>query len=979
MADKSFMTRKGGTIGELRTAATVATTDAISNAAGAGRGAVNSFADLVVNQAGAGRGLINPAFAIPGSPFAHLTDNVVVNGKSADSDAINLNTAFRPNILDNYDVVTYHWKFFMVTNDAASTGAIFSDDVQTIIAESGVSDLTIDKVEIRSITTPSVESGTGTSTNVKFEIVEPAGAGLIDKIFYQSLALGIGNWNVMPFYLQLQFRGRSPTTSEADDGSPGSVGSLRWVYPVKITSIKANVTTVGTRYEFECIIYNEYAQSNTVFSLQHPVVLNDLSTFTDAMAKLQYQLNDDQFYRLIDNNSIPDSYRIIVDPVLTTADYNITPADSNTNSRRNDSTVEFDGKNATFVPGTSIDKIIDTLLSQTNGFQKSMLNAQVPGADGQTMSSEVNQMKNFWRIITETRPLKFDPRRNDYAREYSIYVVQYDIGILDQNTFQDTAPPTTLVDERKRLMTYVKKSILRKKYNYIFTGLNDQILNFDIKINNAFAVATARMGGIYFNAAMADKGVVTHDHSVDEAYVTSKIQRAISLQNTASKATQVEANNAIDEANSAIDKANLPDIEKIRLIKLLQQSKPESRLNYVNELQTAGGLTNTFNLAKANAAGAIGNIGGGLSSIGGIGSIGGTISSVAGGLTNSITNSISSVESNVLGNLGGLTSKLNLSTALNAAQLIAKGTATPRDQKVTQQNKNFISDVDIRSPAAQKAYTDYVNGIKGKLRPVARVDSMQQRQVGLGVESNSNSGIQKLSSMFSVALHSSYDTSFAQITLSIKGDPFWLFPQPYTDVSARIYNSLKPDADAIAQIKRGHFTAVDSANIYGTDNFILIRFRTPRTFTLENNPDSSNPNADVETFSGVFKVVSIINKFESGKFHQELTCIMDYNINILNFMAEIEGNAQTKDTPATAGGLTLKSLIPATAISAQRILGDSGIKGIQDSISSAASSFGSLPSISSLSSIASIGTNLASNIPTSIPSVLSGLPNKFFG
>lgn len=816
------------------------------------------------------------------STFVHNTQNVVANG---DGDSVvNLSTAFVPNILDNYDVVTYHWKFFMVDNDSASSGDIFNVAAQTIIAESGVSDLTIDKVNLRSISTPSVESGTGTSTQVKFEIVEPAGAGLIDKIFYQSLALGIGNWNVMPFYLQLQFRGRTPLTSEADDG-PGTIGGLRWIYPIKITNIKANVTTVGTRYEFECIIYNEYAQSNTVFSLQHPVVLNELSTFQDAMMKLVQQLNDDQFYQCIDYVGIPDSYKIIVDPAIQ--QYSITPPTNNSNTARNNGYVTFEGKTATFVQGTGIDKIVDALLSNTNEYQTKLLGAQVPGADGQNMNAETSQMKDFWRVITETRPLKYDPRRNDYAREYRIYVISYKIGILDQDTFQDAAPPTTLDAEKKRLMTYIRNNILKKKYNYIFTGLNDQIWNFDIKINNAFAVAVNRMGGIYFNSAMADKGVVNQNNSILEADVTAKIQRAISFQNTADKASSTEAGVAMVQAVVAINTANTTLDEKARLLDLLNHSKPESRLQYVKDRQTTGGIADTFNLAKQNA----------------------------------------------------------------------KNRANP--------DLTFISDVDPSSTAAKQAYQNYAQNIKGKLRPVARVEQLQQRQVGLGVDSNSNSGLQKLSSMFAVALHSSYDTSFASTTITIKGDPFWLFPQPYTDSGSatRIYHSLESSADqaaAIAYIKNAQNTVNNAVNIYGSDNFIIIRFRTPRVFTFDANPDSNNPNVDVETFSGVFKVVSITSTFDTGKFQQELHCLLDYNINILNFMDQIEGNAKKQDVPATPEDLTQSQQIPSTAIIEPRIMGSA------DSISP-------IP----LTVINSIGGQGSSNIPTSTPNILSGLPTRF--
>ena len=113
-----------------------------------------------------------------------------------------------PNILDNYDTITYHWKLFIVSPESTANGAILDVKNQTIIAESGVTDLTIDKVEIGGVVTPSAEGGTGTSTIVKFEIIEPSGAAMLDKLFYEAISLGVGNWAVMPLYLQLEFRAR---------------------------------------------------------------------------------------------------------------------------------------------------------------------------------------------------------------------------------------------------------------------------------------------------------------------------------------------------------------------------------------------------------------------------------------------------------------------------------------------------------------------------------------------------------------------------------------------------------------------------------------------------------------------------------------------------------------------------------------------------------------------------------------------------
>jgi len=836
-----------------------------------------------------------------GSQFTHDSENTVVSSKPSDN--IKLNKAFLPNILDNYDAVTYHWKLFITTPAASSSGNIFDLGSQTIIAESGVTDLTIDNVEIRSLVTPSVECGTGTSTNVKFQVKEPGGASMIDRIFYQSLALGIGNWNVMPFYLQLQFRGRTPGTSEADDSAPGTISSLRWLWSLKISDIKVNVTNVGAVYDFTATIYDELAQSNAHYVLQFPVVLDNLKNFGDAMTKLTEKLNGDEIYRMLGTCSIPNSYKIIVDPDI--AGFEITPGNSNTNSVRNNSTVSFEGKNCQLPAGTSVDKIIDALLANTDQFQTLINHSPTPGSPGVTMPEEKGQMKELWRIITETRPLAYDPRQKNFAKEFTIYVVKYDLGVLSANTFQDLAGEKTIDVERKRLMTYINKSILRKKYNYIFTGLNDQVVNFDIKINNAFVAAVNRMDGIYFNTAMADKGPVTHNHSADEGALLEKVRLAMSLQNNASTSTTTAAKTAMEEATTAVATANISDNEKKRITKLLSVSKPESRNNFLKDATKLGGIDVDGEFARV--------------------------------------------------------------------KLQSKSIATPVKEKTTDKNLSFISDIDIGGIAAKNAYTEYLKGIKGQLRPVARMDTMQQRQIGLGVESNSNSGLQKLSNMFAVALHSSMDVSFAQINLSIKGDPFWLFPPPILQGDERIYNSLKlSEREAITSITRGHFNRKDSVNILGTDNFIIVRFRTPRIFNTEETPEGDPTFSDVEMFSGVFKIVSITSRFNAGLFRQELNCLIDHNINVINFMKEIEGISAEQDKPSVTTDLLNRQQIPKTSVKLDKVIMGSAAEKVK----------GLVPvNFENISAINTLGPGImnqaASNIPSAVPNIITGLPNIF--
>lgn len=749
-----------------------------------------------------------------------LRQNAFVNN-GATQDEYTLD--FLPNILDNFDQYTYHWKLFITSLEDASSGDVLLPSKQIIIAESGVSDLTIDKVEFHGIAVPSAEAGTGTQTLVKFEIVEPSGAGLLDKMFYQAVSLGIGNWLVMPCFLQLEFRGRDPENSNAIPGGQlNGLGGLRWVWPIKLTNSKAKVDHVGTKYEFDAVVYDELAQSNSYFAIQHNTHLQGLTTFGSAMADLEEKLNADQYEKLIDNYSIPDSYKIIVDPILAVIPL-IRPTDNTSTSFGGDFVV-FKEKTATYNSGTGIDKIVDSLLGNTEVMQKKMQGSATSSSTPKTASELPDQMKKLWRIVTETRPIAYDQLRQDNAVAITVYIVEYDIGMTDVNASQTGQTPETLPAARKRFTEYANKKILNKKYNYMFTGLNDQVITFDLNMNFSFAASLSRFGGIYYESAIKMIGVAqAKDRAEKEQTAADKVRKIIQFVNDAKSGTKVEAQ--IKEGQEYLAKTDIDPVLKSRYQALLANVRPAQRVKFTQDIVAAEGIG-------------------------------------AGGATD---------------------------TSLVSARKRAQSLAAPVN------GLRFISDVDITS-AETKAADNLMQALrKGKLRPVPFRESQNENTLAFSTDASSDAGRSRVANVFATALYSTLDASLQNIKLTVKGDPYWLFPRNINVGATRLpYKSaMSSQADAIDEIKFAHRKHKNSVNLFGTDNFIVIRFRTPKIYN--ETTGVTDPYTEVETFSGVYKVISIISKFEAGQFSQELTCILDPMINLADFLKDIEAANQRPD------------------------------------------------------------------------------------
>lgn len=820
--------------------------------------------------------------AIPETPYTHKK---IDNNPSASAEEIRID--IHPNVLDQYDVYTYHFKLFLTSTEDAAEGKVLEPESQSIIVENGVTDVSIDKVEMQGIAVPSLQAGTGTQTLVKFEILEPGGAGLLDKMYYESVSLGIGNWLVTPMYLQMEFRGRDEETSEAlISGDPGALTGLRWVWPVKITNMKASVSTGGTKYEVDAIFYDELAQANAYFVVQHNTVLSGLETFGKAMRQLQEKLNLDSYIQTLDSYSIPDTYEIVVDSDLENIPI-VRPNGNQSTSRAGDY-INLAEKTGTYNAGTSIDKIVDSLLLSSDVFGSKTQSSSTSTSTPDT-ANQASPMRNLWRIITETRPIKFDHLRQNNAVAITVYIVKYDLGLIEATASQTAQTSSTLEAARKRLITYNNTGILRKKYNYIFTGQNDQILNFDLNMNFSFAAVIARFGGLYSDTANSDTGIAHHSKLEDLRTATEYAQREIRWIN--SPENKSDPKETVEAAKVSLGNLkNLSEADRTRILSRIdpKYSKPINRLELHSQIAKAGGFQS------------------------------------AGDLT------------------GGV--------------ITPKSLVKP---PLTNSETKFVTDVNINSEEAREARKQVDSIRQGKLRPVPFIEGPHEINGAYGIDPHSDAGRARTSSLFSTALYSSLDASLMHIKFTIKGDPFWLFPRNEPIDKLLPFKSKMPPAQAIALIKQGHNNEhKDTVNPYGTDNFIVIRFRTPKI--ANDDTGITEEYSEVETYSGIYKVISIASRFEMGKFTQEITAILDNLINLKDFPEFIKQleNTNKPDLPTAESSSSLVK-IPGTAIITDKIKsGVSDIKGKMDTARDLAGN--------AVTKVTSIGTNLTSNIPSDV-------------
>jgi len=83
----------------------------------------------------------------------------------------------------------------------------------------------------------------------------------------------------------------------------------------------------------------------------------------------------------------------------------------------------------------------------------------------------------FYKIDVRVELLQYDPIRKDFAKKFTFRVVPY---FIHKSLITKDNSPTAMIPVKKKI---------KKRYEYIYTGKNTDVLSFNIDINNLFFTA----------------------------------------------------------------------------------------------------------------------------------------------------------------------------------------------------------------------------------------------------------------------------------------------------------------------------------------------------------------------------------------------------------------------------------------------------------------------------------------------------------
>lgn len=418
---------------------------------------------------------------------AKITEERPKNWNSAEgvySDA-NMNDFVVPydNVLLKYDNFTYHFTLFALSSPEYH---LFWDNPDTevarhIIAESGVTGrFSIDSVQI----TSAAPASPGLTSNFSFNncvmsISENNGMSLFNDLVVLANDLGYNKFMDLPLIMEMDFIGFHPVT-----GKPNRIPGLKRQWAVRINTIKARATESGGTmvYDMQMTRARAGLVDNKDWMLKEPYTCTS-STFGDFVQQIQDKLNhmaNKQYGYLqhrYDEFANGLYYEIHVPDELAGMSINY---DMKQSKEVGNTVNGSDGaKDFSWSADVPISRAFDDVLD-----------CCIP------VQSSTDRRRQFVNIIPIQKYVGYDPIRANLAYKNHYYIVKYNIG--------DVVSEEDLKHEKFNFEYFFENAekyaepgnnepkLNIKRYDYQFTGLNQEILNLELKFDQGFNVAVTR-------------------------------------------------------------------------------------------------------------------------------------------------------------------------------------------------------------------------------------------------------------------------------------------------------------------------------------------------------------------------------------------------------------------------------------------------------------------------------------------------------
>lgn len=449
-------------------------------------------------------------------PATHPDDYVTYPPAYADL------TLGQPNIRHEYENTTYDITLAMATERDTNTwmkkagqvdeavpsstmnsldSDLFKDEV-TILAQSATTTAQVTSLNIESTCAPTKANNLTYSAKFNFTVTQPLGVDFLRDIYTTAAFRGIENHYTHPYFLQIYLKGRNKDGIEELE-----VPGTRRLYCIYISNITYKVDLGQSVYEVTAIRASDMGLADD-HNLVSGISMSNVNSFGDFVKKFQESLRQIERHNLGQTKLILDQYEVKVVGPPTSEGF---APDKEIENAFMDAHIiqDFDKKNIAIQDvktgdvkveiekNTKITDIIEKFINRNKWVVDYMakIKEDYINAFSEKSWEKVNVSKLVPTISTASETISYDPLRRDYARKY----------IYNIHLTKSTAPPIGIREEfsggvqytNKRIKNYREQRAIRKRYDYNFTGINLDVLNFDLQYNYQYVYGLDTLTGLY--------------------------------------------------------------------------------------------------------------------------------------------------------------------------------------------------------------------------------------------------------------------------------------------------------------------------------------------------------------------------------------------------------------------------------------------------------------------------------------------------
>ena len=408
-------------------------------------------------------------------------------------------SVYLDNVLNKYETYTYNWALHIThpANLDLKLDQLKSQNKIITLAQSGVeNEISIESVEHRfalAFVTPNRQA-LGSQFDVSF--VEVGGITFFNRIIKAATDLDIENHLKAVFIFELNFSGASPDgipTRNIRDAGP-------FYYYCVFRSLTMSFQNGAAYYTGSLVEVTEEAFKQNEFTLISDVNVS-ANDFGEFLTNFQNELNRQARSVAATNPNIlwPNSY--VLKDEYGASSWRFGSIDPGILEGAR--VVSLTGTAATFsLPqGTTITSAISTALMATHNFRRMPIgltgNRFAKNDPNETIANATafaDQIRWF-SYRTSIKYGNYDELSNNYARQltYTVIPVLAPQAINDPDSYEEFNNSSRM--QRDKINKMFSNGQIKKRYDYIFTGKNTEVLNFDIALNNTYFTMQTTLNG----------------------------------------------------------------------------------------------------------------------------------------------------------------------------------------------------------------------------------------------------------------------------------------------------------------------------------------------------------------------------------------------------------------------------------------------------------------------------------------------------